>query len=130
MIYGATKAALRSCGRTIAKELTTRGIRVNTISPGPIITPILDKGGLTPAQKHNFIEGAKTRTPLGRTGTAVAVTLNCGCGNGNRFKQMVRLFVRLGDGGRDRIAASKIRRNNNCVPAKFRMGKQRSMKSC
>jgi NAD(P)-dependent dehydrogenase (short-subunit alcohol dehydrogenase family) len=88
MIYGATKAALRSCGRTIAKELTTRGIRVNTISPGPIITPILDKGGLTPAQKHNFIEGAKTRTPLGRTGTAVAVTLNCGCGNGNRFKQM------------------------------------------
>jgi hypothetical protein len=37
------KAALRSFGRTIAKELTPRGIRVNTISPGPIITPILDR---------------------------------------------------------------------------------------
>jgi NAD(P)-dependent dehydrogenase (short-subunit alcohol dehydrogenase family) len=31
------------------------------------------KGGLTPAQKDNFIEGAKTRIPLGRTGTAAEV---------------------------------------------------------
>src|SRR3984957_15165574 len=72
-VYGSTKAALRSFGRTIAKELTPRGIRVNTISPGPIATPILDKGGLTVAQKDNFIEGAKTRIPLGRTGTAAEV---------------------------------------------------------
>jgi NAD(P)-dependent dehydrogenase (short-subunit alcohol dehydrogenase family) len=48
-VYGSTEAALRSFGRTIAKELTPRGIRVNTVSPGPIVTPILDKGGLTPA---------------------------------------------------------------------------------
>ena len=40
--------------------------------PGPIITPILDKS-LTPAQKDNFIEGAKTRIPLGRTGTTAEV---------------------------------------------------------
>jgi hypothetical protein len=39
----------------------------------PIITSILDKGGLTPAQKDNFIEAAKTRIPLGRTGTAAEV---------------------------------------------------------
>jgi Enoyl-(Acyl carrier protein) reductase len=31
-VYGSTKAALRSFGRTIAKELTPRGIRVNTIT--------------------------------------------------------------------------------------------------
>ena len=49
-IYGSTEAALRSFGRTFANELTPRGIRVNTISPDPIITPILDKGGLAPAQ--------------------------------------------------------------------------------
>src|SRR6187402_825066 len=60
-VYGSTKAALRSFGRTIAKELTPRGIRVNTISPGPIVTPILDKNGFTAAQKDGFIEGAKTR---------------------------------------------------------------------
>jgi NAD(P)-dependent dehydrogenase (short-subunit alcohol dehydrogenase family) len=72
-VYGSTKAALRSFGRTIAKELTPRGIRVNTISPGPIVTPILDKNGFTAAQKDGFIEGAKTRIPLGRTGTAAEV---------------------------------------------------------
>jgi NAD(P)-dependent dehydrogenase (short-subunit alcohol dehydrogenase family) len=68
-VYGATKAALRSFGRTFAKELLPRGIRVNTVSPGPIVTPILDREGFTPEQKTQFIEGAKTRIPLGRTGT-------------------------------------------------------------
>ncbi|WP_426614596.1 SDR family oxidoreductase [Bradyrhizobium sp. McL0616] len=72
-VYGSTKAALRSFGRTIAKELAPRGIRVNTISPGPIVTPILDKNGFTAAQKEGFIEGAKARIPLGRTGTAAEV---------------------------------------------------------
>jgi NAD(P)-dependent dehydrogenase (short-subunit alcohol dehydrogenase family) len=72
-VYGATKAALRSFGRTFAKELLPRGIRVNTISPGPIVTPILDKNGFTAAQKDAFIEGAKARIPLGRTGTAEEV---------------------------------------------------------
>ena len=71
-VYGATKAALRSFGRTFAKELLPRGIRVNTISPGPIVTPILDKG-LTPEQKVSFVEGAKSRIPLGRTGTSEEV---------------------------------------------------------
>ena len=72
-IYGSTKAALRSFGRTFAKELLPRRIRVNTISPGPIVTPILDKNGFTPTQKDSFIEGAKTRIPLGRTGTVAEV---------------------------------------------------------
>jgi NAD(P)-dependent dehydrogenase (short-subunit alcohol dehydrogenase family) len=45
-VYSATKAALRSFGRTLATELAPRGIRVNTISPGPIETPIFDKLGL------------------------------------------------------------------------------------
>jgi len=72
-IYGSTKAALRSFGRTFAKELLPRGIRVNTISPGPIVTPILDKNGFTAAQKDAFIAGAATRIPLGRTGTTAEV---------------------------------------------------------
>lgn len=39
--YSATKAAVRSYGRTWNTELAPRGIRVNTISPGPIDTPML-----------------------------------------------------------------------------------------
>jgi NAD(P)-dependent dehydrogenase (short-subunit alcohol dehydrogenase family) len=72
-IYGATKAALRSFGRTLAKELLPRGIRVNTVSPGPIVTPLLDKNGFTAVQKEAFINGAKTRVPMGRTGTEAEV---------------------------------------------------------
>jgi NAD(P)-dependent dehydrogenase (short-subunit alcohol dehydrogenase family) len=60
-IYSATKAAVRSFGRTLAAELAPRGIRVNTISPGPISTPIFNKVGL-PAEavagmKENFVSG-------------------------------------------------------------------------
>ena len=67
-VYSATKAAVRSFGRSFAKELLPRRIRVNTVSPGPIVTPLLDKG-LSPQEKIAFIEGAKTRVPLARTGT-------------------------------------------------------------
>jgi NAD(P)-dependent dehydrogenase (short-subunit alcohol dehydrogenase family) len=45
-VYAATKAAVRSFGRTLAAELIGRNIRVNTISPGPITTPIYGKMGL------------------------------------------------------------------------------------
>jgi NAD(P)-dependent dehydrogenase (short-subunit alcohol dehydrogenase family) len=57
----------------MARELSPRGVRVNTISPGPIVTPILDKNGFTPAQKEAFIDGARTRIPLARTGTSEEV---------------------------------------------------------
>src|SRR6202163_2198241 len=47
--YAATKAALRSLARTAAAELVDRGIRVNTVAPGPIVTPILGWTGLPQA---------------------------------------------------------------------------------
>jgi NAD(P)-dependent dehydrogenase (short-subunit alcohol dehydrogenase family) len=40
--YAATKAAVRSFARTWAMEWKDRGIRVNTLSPGAIDTPIID----------------------------------------------------------------------------------------
>src|SRR6201987_2985622 len=44
--YSATKAALRSLARTAAAELAGRGIRGNTVAPGPIVTPIFRRTGL------------------------------------------------------------------------------------
>ena len=41
--YAASKAALRSMTRTLARELLTREIRVNAVSPGPVDTGILDR---------------------------------------------------------------------------------------
>lgn len=42
-VYSASKAAVTSFGKVLAVELAPRGIRVNTLSPGPIDTPILHK---------------------------------------------------------------------------------------
>jgi NAD(P)-dependent dehydrogenase (short-subunit alcohol dehydrogenase family) len=54
--YSATKAALRSLARTAAAELVGRGIRVNAVAPGPIVTPIFGRTGLS---KEAFDEIAK-----------------------------------------------------------------------
>src|ERR1700687_1360618 len=45
-VYSATKAAVRSFARTWTTDLKARKIRVNTISPGPIDTQILNTIGL------------------------------------------------------------------------------------
>jgi NAD(P)-dependent dehydrogenase (short-subunit alcohol dehydrogenase family) len=42
-VYGASKAALASLARTLSGELLGRGIRINTISPGAIETPIWER---------------------------------------------------------------------------------------
>ena len=65
--YGASKAALRSLGLTLAVELAPQRIRVNTITPGPIDTPISGKMGLTPEQIAAFGEMIG-RVPLKRPG--------------------------------------------------------------
>jgi NAD(P)-dependent dehydrogenase (short-subunit alcohol dehydrogenase family) len=76
-VYAATKAAVRTLGRAFAVELAPRKIRVNTLSPGPIETPIFGKTGLSKEQIDGFMQDAKKRVPLGRVGqpeeTAAAV---------------------------------------------------------
>ncbi len=60
--YGATKAAVRSYARTWTNELAGRGIRVNTLSPGPIDTPMM--AGTT-EEVRKTLSGM---IPLGRMG--------------------------------------------------------------
>ena len=67
-VYAATKAAVRSLSRSWASELSPRGIRVNTLSPGPIETPIFDKMGLPREALDGFAEGMIQQVPLGRFG--------------------------------------------------------------
>jgi NAD(P)-dependent dehydrogenase (short-subunit alcohol dehydrogenase family) len=68
-IYSASKAAVRSLARTFAAELLDRGIRVNVVSPGPIYTPILEKGGMPQAGVDAFVDMVTTRVPMKRLGT-------------------------------------------------------------
>jgi NAD(P)-dependent dehydrogenase (short-subunit alcohol dehydrogenase family) len=67
-IYSATKAAVRSLGRTLAAELSPRGIRVNVVSPGLIETPFWGKVGLSQDEVDAFGEQVVGQTPLGRPG--------------------------------------------------------------
>ena len=55
-IYGATKAAIRSLARSFSAELINRDIRVNTLSPGPVDTPIFGKMGMQPEDLATHIE--------------------------------------------------------------------------
>ena len=71
-VYGASKAAARSFGRTIAAELVERGIRVNCVSPGPIETPIFDRT-MTPQQVADLKVAWAARNPMKRFGTAAEV---------------------------------------------------------
>ena len=67
--YAATKAAVRSFGRTIANELVERGIRVNVVSPGPIETALFDRTPNT--EQVAAIKAAMlARNPMKRFGTS------------------------------------------------------------
>jgi NAD(P)-dependent dehydrogenase (short-subunit alcohol dehydrogenase family) len=66
-VYSATKSALRSFGRSLASELAPN-IRVNTISPGPIETPIFGKLGLPAEVIQGFAADMTQRNPLKRIG--------------------------------------------------------------
>lgn len=66
--YSATKAALRSLARTAAAELAERGIRVNTVAPGPIVTPIFERTGLPKEAVDEFAKGIVDQVPMKRFG--------------------------------------------------------------
>lgn len=66
--YSATKAALRSLARTVAAELAGRGIRVNTVAPGPIVTPIFERTGLPKEAVDEFAREIVAKVPMKRFG--------------------------------------------------------------
>ena len=63
-VYGASKAALNSFMKYAAREFASRRVRVNSICPGMVDTPLIHRGTITEEQ---LAEDAK-RYPLGRYG--------------------------------------------------------------
>lgn len=70
--YSASKAALRSMARSMARELLPRGIRVNAVSPGPIDTGVLDKSMSAEAAEHTKTQMTE-ENPMLRFGAPVEV---------------------------------------------------------
>jgi NAD(P)-dependent dehydrogenase (short-subunit alcohol dehydrogenase family) len=69
-VYSASKAAVRSFARTWTSELKDRKIRVNTLSPGPIDTPIFETVALSRDELERLKANLVAQVPLGRMGTS------------------------------------------------------------
>lgn len=68
-LYFATKAAVRSFARSLAAEFGSRGIRVNTLSPGIVRTQFSKKVNISEDDFEGFFEMVTSQAPLGREGT-------------------------------------------------------------
>lgn len=65
--YAQTKAATMNYVKSLAKQLGSKGIRVNGVAPGPIWTPLQVSGGATQEKLKSF----GGQTPMGRPGQPV-----------------------------------------------------------
>lgn len=102
-VYAASKAAVRSFARNWILDLKGRGIRVNTLSPGPTKTPgFLDLAGPDAARQQGMLDAVASRIPMGRVGepdeiAKAAVFL---ASDDSSFVNGIELFV---DGGKAQI---------------------------
>jgi len=97
-IYSATKAAVRNFARSWILDLADRHIRVNAVSPGPIVTPGLEGLAETEEQARQFKAGMVAGIPLRRLGIPddVAKAVVFLASDDSSFVNGAELFV---DGG-------------------------------
>ncbi len=67
-VYSATKGALRAYARVLTTELASRKIRVNSVAPGPIATPLYNKLGMPEEVVNEMGQGFAASNPLKRFG--------------------------------------------------------------
>lgn len=100
-VYGATKAAVRNFARSWVLDLKPRNIRVNAISPGPVVTP-----GATALVPADQVQGVRAHlaslVPLGRMGQPeeIAKAVLFLASDDSSFINGIELFV---DGGAAQI---------------------------
>jgi len=69
LAYSVSKAGLDQFTRCVALELAPKGVRINAVNPGVVVTQLHRAGGMSEEQYQAFLERSKTTHPLGRVGT-------------------------------------------------------------
>jgi NAD(P)-dependent dehydrogenase (short-subunit alcohol dehydrogenase family) len=70
LAYCVSKAGIDQLTRCAALELAAKGVRVNAVNPGVVVTEIHRRGGMDDEQYTAFLEHSKGTHPLGRVGEA------------------------------------------------------------
>ena len=70
LAYCVSKAGVDQFTRCIALELAPKGVRVNAVNPGVVVTNLHRAGGFDEQKYANFLEHSKTTHPMGRVGQA------------------------------------------------------------
>ena len=68
LAYCVSKAALDQLTRCSALELAPKGIRVNAVNPGVVVTNLHKRGGMSEEDYSKFLQHSKNTHPLGRAG--------------------------------------------------------------
>ena len=68
LAYCVSKAGLDQLTRCAALELAPKGVRVNAVNPGVVMTEIHKRGGMSEENYQAFLEHSRTTHPLGRVG--------------------------------------------------------------
>ena len=67
--YCVSKAGTDQLTRCSALELAPKGIRVNAVNPGVVVTNLHKRSGMETEAYDKFLEHSKTTHPIGRVGT-------------------------------------------------------------
>ena len=73
LAYCVSKAGVDQLTRCAALELAPKGVRVNAVNPGVVVTEIHKRGGMNEAAYEKFLEHSKTTHPIGRVGNAAEI---------------------------------------------------------
>ena len=68
LAYCVSKAGVDQLTRCAALELAPKGVRVNAVNPGVVVTEIHKRGGMNDTDYEKFLEHSKTTHPIGRVG--------------------------------------------------------------
>jgi len=73
LAYCVSKAGVDQLTHCAAIEVASKGVRINAVNPGVVVTNLHKASGMNDEQYKNFLEHSKSTHPLGRAGSAEEV---------------------------------------------------------